>query len=450
MAEPTSDAASAPGRRAMAPGHREIRRLAGPIILSNLSTPLLGAVDTAVMGHLPDAAYLGAVAVGSVIFSFLYWGFGFLRMGTTGFTAQAHGADDRDELRACLGRPLIIAGVLGVLLIALQWPIGRVAFALMDASAQVEAFAGTYFAIRIWSAPFALTNYAVLGWLLGTQRARHALVLQVALNGINIVLDLLFVVGLGYTIAGVAAASLLAEIAAAALGLGLCAHLLRGMGGRWSRARLFARDALVRLFRVNRDIFIRTLTLIFAFAYFTAKGAQFGETTLAANAVLMQFQNILSFGLDGFAHAAETLVGSAVGARDRRAFAAAVRTSTIWAAGLAVIFAAALALAGPVLLALFTDIPEVRARAETFLPWMIASPFVSIWAFQLDGVFIGATRTRAMRNAMLACVGLYLLAVWTLTPVLGNHGLWLALILFLGARGASLALAYPALLRSLR
>ena len=327
MAEPTP----IHGRRAMVPGHREIRRLAGPIILSNLSTPLLGAVDTAVMGHLPDAAYLGAVAVGSVIFSFLYWGFGFLRMGTTGFTAQAHGADDRDELRACLGRPLIIAGVLGVLLIALQWPIGRVAFALMDASVQVEAFAGTYFAIRIWSAPFALTNYAVLGWLLGTQRARHALVLQVALNGINIVLDLLFVVGLGYTIAGVAAASLLAEMAAAALGLGLCAHLLRGMGGRWSRARLLARDALVRLFRVNRDIFIRTLTLIFAFAYFTARGAQFGETTLAANAVLMQFQNILSFGLDGFAHAAETLVGSAVGARDRRAFAAAVRTSTIWA-----------------------------------------------------------------------------------------------------------------------
>jgi len=436
---------TAQSRHASVPGHRDIRRLAGPIILSNLSTPLLGAVDTAVMGHLPDAAYLGAVAVGSVIFSFLYWGFGFLRMGTTGFTAQAHGAHDRDELRACLGRPLILAVAIGTLLILLQWPIGAVAFALMEASAKVEAFAGTYFAIRIWSAPFALVNYAVLGWLLGTQRARHALVLQVALNGINIALDLLFVAGLGYTIGGVAAASLIAEIAAAGLGLGLCAHLLRRTGGSWSRARLLERTALIRLFRVNRDIFLRTLSLIFAFAYFTAKGAEFGETTLAANAVLMQLQNVLSYGLDGFAHAAETLVGSAFGARDRRAFRAAVRASTVWAAGVALGFAAVLAVAGSALVGLFTDIPEVRERALTYLPWMIASPFVSIWAFQLDGIFIGATRTRVMRNAMLACVALYVAAVWLLTPVLANHGLWLALILFLGARGASLGVAYPAL-----
>ena len=436
--------------RARVPGHRDITRLAGPIIVSNLSTPLLGAVDTAVMGHLPDAAYLGAVAVGSVIFSFLYWGFGFLRMGTTGFTAQAHGAADRDELRACLGRPLILACLIGALLIALQWPIGAVAFALMDASAQVESLAGTYFAVRIWSAPFALVNYAVLGWLLGTQRARHALMLQVALNGINIGLDLLFVVGMGYTIAGVAAASLIAEIVAAGLGLGLCVHLLRRTGGTWSRARLLDRASLIRLFRVNRDIFVRTLSLIFAFAYFTAKGAEFGETTLAANAILMQLQNVLSYGLDGFAHATETLVGSAFGARNRTAFRAAVRTATIWAGGVALLFAAVLALGGPAILSLFTDIPEVRERALTYLPWMIASPFVSIWAFQLDGVFIGATQTRAMRNAMLACVAFYVAAVWLLTPALGNHGLWLALMLFLGARGASLATAYPALERRLR
>jgi MATE family multidrug resistance protein len=427
------------------PGHRDIWRLAGPIILSNLSTPLLGAVDTAVMGHLPDAAYLGAVAVGSVIFSFLYWGFGFLRMGTTGFTAQAHGAGDRDELRACLGRPLLLAVGLGLLLILLQWPIGMAAFALMDASTQVEDFAGTYFEIRIWSAPFALTNYAVLGWLLGTQRARHALALQVVLNGVNIVLDLLFVVGLGYAIAGVAAASLIAEIVAAGLGLALCARLLRREGGAWSRARLLDRDRLVNLFRVNRDIFLRTLSLIFAFAYFTAKGAEMGETTLAANAVLQQFQNILAFGLDGFAHAAEILVGSAVGARDRRAFRGAVTTSTIWAALLALIFAGVLVLAGPALIALFSDIDAVREAARTYLPWMIASPFVSVWAFQLDGIFIGATRTRAMRNAMLASVAFYVLAVGVLVPWQGNHGLWLALLLFLGARGITLAAAYPAL-----
>jgi MATE family multidrug resistance protein len=427
------------------PGHRDIWRLAGPIILSNLSTPLLGAVDTAVMGHLPDAAYLGAVAVGSVIFSFLYWGFGFLRMGTTGFTAQAHGAGDRDELRACLGRPLLLAVVLGLLLILLQWPVGMAAFALMDASAQVEDFAGTYFEIRIWSAPFALVNYAVLGWLLGTQRARHALVLQVVLNGVNIVLDLLFVVGLGYTIAGVAAASLIAEIAAAGLGLALCVRLLRHEGGAWSRARLLDRARLINLFRVNRDIFLRTLSLIFAFAYFTAKGAEMGETTLAANAVLQQFQNILAFGLDGFAHAAEILVGSAVGARDRRAFRGAVAISTTWAALLALLFAGVLAVAGPTLIALFSDLEAVRAAARSYLPWMVASPFVSVWAFQLDGIFIGATRTRAMRNAMLVSVAFYVAAVWVLVPWQGNHGLWLALLLFLGARGITLAAAYPAL-----
>ena len=430
-------------------GHRDIWRLAGPIILSNLSTPLLGAVDTAVMGHLPDAAYLGAVAVGSVIFSFLYWGFGFLRMGTTGFTAQAHGAGDDAELRACLGRPLLLGTGLGLLLILLQWPIGAVAFALLDASAQVESYAGTYFAIRIWSAPFALINYAVLGWLLGTQRARHALLLQVALNGVNIGLDLLFVVGLGYTIAGVAAASLIAEIVAAGLGLSLCMQLLHRAGGRWSWARLTDRARLVALLRVNRDIFIRTLSLISAFAYFTAQGARIGETTLAANAILMQLQNVLSFGLDGFAHAAEILVGSAVGARDRRAFSAAVRTATVWAFGLAAVFSAVLALGGTSIVGLYTDLPEVRATALNYLPWMIASPFVSVWAFQLDGIFIGATRTRAMRNAMLISVAFYLAAVWTLVPWFGNHGLWLALLFFLGLRGITLGFAYPRLLRSI-
>ena len=432
------------------PGHRDIWHLAGPIILSNLSTPLLGAVDTAVMGHLPDAAYLGAVAVGSVIFSFLYWGFGFLRMGTTGFTAQAHGAGDADELRACLGRPLLLAVGLGGTLIVLQWPIGWAAFRLMEASTQVESLARSYFAIRIWSAPFALVNYAVLGWLLGTQRARHALVLQVVLNGVNIALDLLFVLGLGYTIAGVAAASLLAEMIAAGLGLGLCAYLLRREGGRWSRAKLLARERLLRLFQVNRDIFLRTLSLIFAFAYFTAKGAELGETTLAANAILMQLQNVLSFGLDGFAHAAEILVGRAVGAKDRRAFAGAVRTSTIWALILAILFAGVLALAGPAIVALFSDIEAVREKALVFLPWMIASPLISVWAFQLDGIFIGATRTAAMRNAMLVSVASYVAAVWLLVPWQGNHGLWLALMLFLGARGVTLAAAFPALARTLR
>lgn len=425
-----------------------VLRLAVPIILSSLSTPLLGAVDTAVMGHLPDAAYIGGVAVGSLIFSFLFWGFGFLRMGTTGFAAQAFGARNMHELRATLGRPLLLGLLLGTALIALQWPIGLIAFQLVDASPQVESLAGDYYAVRIWSAPFALVNYAVLGWLLGTQRAKQALVLQVALNGINIVLDLVFVVALGWTIAGVAAASLVAEIAAAILGLGLCAVILRREGGRWSWARIMARERLIALLRVNRDIFLRTLSLIFAFAYFTARGAEMGETRLAANAILLQIQNFLSFGLDGFAHAAEILVGNAVGARSRAALRQAVKTSTLWALALAGAFMLVLAVGGAPITSLFTSLDDVREATLTYLPWMIASPFISIWAYQLDGIFIGATRTTPMRNAMLVSLAVYLLACWTLIPWLGNHGLWLSMMIFLGARGVTLAWCYPALERS--
>jgi MATE family multidrug resistance protein len=427
---------------------QSVWRLAVPIILSNLSTPLLGAVDTAVMGHLPDAAYVGAVAVGAMVFSFLYWGFGFLRMGTTGFAAQAFGAGDRDELRATLGRPLLLAGLLGALLIAVQAPIGWAAFWLVEASPQVEDFAREYYAIRIWSAPFALTNYAVLGWLLGTQRARTALVLQVVLNGTNAVLDLVFVYGFGWTIAGVAAASLIAEIVAAGLGLTICAVLLRREGGRWDWARIADRARLVKLFRVNRDIFLRTLSLIFAFAYFTARGAEMGETRLAANAILMQLQQFLSFGLDGFAHAAEILAGNAIGAKNRPGFRRACRAATLSALALAGIAALVFALAGPGIVRLFTDIEEVRITASQYLPWMVLSPFVSVWPFMLDGIFIGATRTTAMRNAMLVSLTVYLAACWTLIPLFDNHGLWAALLIFMAARGLTLGWYFPALARS--
>ena len=440
---------TAPDSEADAPGrHRRVLTLALPIILANLSTPLLGAVDTAVMGHLPDPAFIGGVSVGALVFSFLYWGFGFLRMGTTGFAAQALGADDRDELRAVLGRALLLAGGLGTALIALQWPIGALAFDVVDATPAVLAHAETYFGIRIFSAPFALTNYAVLGWLLGTQRARHALALQVALNGVNIVLDLVFVVGLGMTIAGVAWASLLAEIVAAGIGLTVCWRVLARTGGVWSRARLLDRERLVAMLRVNRDIFLRTLALIFAFAYFTARGAAFGEVTLAANTVLMQFQQFLSHGLDGFAHATEILVGRSVGAADRAGLRRAVRTATLWAVALAAGAALVFAGAGTLLIAVMTDLAEVRGAAGSYLPWMIASPLLSVWAFQLDGVFIGATRTAAMRTAMLASLAIYLGACWALIPIWGNHGLWLALMVFMAVRGLSLGAAYPRLVRA--
>ncbi len=428
--------------------HRRVWALAVPIMLSTLSTPLLGAVDTAVVGRLPDAAYIGGVAVGAVLFNFLFWGFGFLRMGTSGFTAQAFGAGDRDELRAALLRPLVLAVALGALLIAAQAPIGFVAFNLLEASAEVEGFARSYYEIRIWSAPAALVNYALLGWLLGAQRAGAMFALQVALNGINIVLDLVFVIGLGWGIEGVAWASLIAEVAAAALGLVIVGQALAHAGGRWDRARLCRRDRLSALFRVNRDIFLRTLALIVAFGYFTVRGAEMGDVTLAANAILMHLHMFMAYGLDGFSHAAEILAGGAVGARSRTAFRAAVSAATLWALAMAAAIAAAYALLGPAIIGLFTVLGEVRAAAETYLPWMLLLPFVSVWGFLLDGIFIGATRTGAMRNAMALSLGAYLVACWLLIPALGNHGLWLAFTVFMTARALTLGAAYPRLERA--
>ena len=429
--------------------HRRVWVLAGPIMLSNMTTPLLGAVDTAVVGQLPDAAYIGGVAIGAIVFSFLFWGFGFLRMGTTGFTAQAYGAGDHDELRATLLRPLVLALGLGALLIALRAPIGMLAFELLEASPEVEALAASYYEIRIWSAPAALVNYTVLGWLLGTQRARTALVLQVALNGVNVVLDLAFVIGLGWGVEGVALASLIAETGAAALGIAVVGRILARSGGRWDWARLLRRDRVVALFRVNLDIFLRTLALVVAFGYFTAQSAKMGDVTLAANAILLHLQTIMAYGLDGFSHAAEILAGGALGARSRPAFQGAVRAATIWGFGTAVLVALAYAALGPALIELFTVLPEVRTTAEAFLPWMILSPLVSVWSFLLDGIFIGTTRTAAMRNAMAVSLLAYLGACWLLVPALGNHGLWLAFTLFMAVRAITLAVVYPRLLRDI-
>ena len=425
--------------------NRRVWRLAGPIILANLTTPLLGAVDTAVVGHLPDASFIGGVAVGSVIFSFIFWGFGFLRMGTTGFTAQAHGAGDTAELRACLLRALALALAFGALVLLLQSPLRLLALWAMDASAEVEGHTAVYFDIRVWSAPAALANYVVLGWLLGVQRARAALVLQILLNGTNIVLDLVFVIGFGWGVAGVAWATLIAELAAAAAGLAIILASLEGRPGLadWPRLRDPAR--LAALLRVNFDIFLRTLSLLLAFGVFTSQGAGFGDVVLAGNAILLQIQTFVAYGLDGFAHAAEILVGSALGAGNRRTFRRAVVVCTLWGLGGALIASFVVFLAGPPIIALFTSLPEVRLSAGTYLWWMVVSPLVSVWSFLLDGVFIGATRTAAMRNAMMLSLAVFLLANWLLLPPLGNHGLWLSLMIFMAARGITLALCYPAL-----
>ncbi len=443
--------ASAPPPSELRPGdrdsdwHRRVWRLAGPIILANLTTPLLGAVDTAVVGHLPDPSFIGGVAVGSVIFSFLFWGFGFLRMGTTGFTAQAFGAGDEAELRACLLRPLALALGFGLLLILVQAPVRLFALWAMDASAQVSGHTADYFDIRIWSAPAALINYAVLGWLLGVQRAQAALVLQLLLNGLNILLDLVFVIGLDWGVPGVAWATLIAETTAALAGLAVILGGLERLPGRADSPRLSDPARLAALMRVNIDIFLRTLCLVLAFAVFTSDSAGFGDAVLAGNAILLQFQSLVAHGLDGFAHAAEILAGGALGARNRRTFRRAVAVCTLWGLGGALLASLVLALAGAPLIALFTSLPEVRQAAQTYLWWMVASPLVSVWSFLLDGVYIGATRTAVMRNAMLISLALFLTAKWLLLPALGNHGLWLSLMLFMVARAATLAIDYPAL-----
>lgn len=427
---------------------RRVWRLAGPIILSNMSVPLLGMVDTAVMGHLPEPHYIGAVAVGALIFSYIYWSFGFLRMGTTGLIAQAHGAGDGDEVRATLGRALLLALVISAAILVFRGPILALALALIEGSPEVERFAAQYYAIRVWAVPAALANYVALGCFIGMHNARAMLVVQVFMNGLNIALDLFFVMGLGWGVEGVAWATLIAEYAAALLALGLIVRMLRGLPGRWRRERILDPLKIRRTVGVNADIFVRTICLTTAFAYFTAQGARLGDVTLAANAVLMNLFTLMAFGLDGFAFAAEALVGGAVGARDRASLRSAVRVSSVWALVVAAIFAAVFAVAGQPLIALLTDIPEVRATAVRYRWWLVVLPLVSVWGFQLDGIFVGATRTAEMRNMMIVALAAFLLAELILMAAYGNHGLWLALCVFMAVRGVALALHYPALERA--
>ncbi len=444
----TAPPVSAAERFGSADWHRRVWRIAGPIMLSNVSTPLIGIVDTAVVGHLDHAYYIGAVAIGALIFSFLFWGFGFLRMGTTGLTAQARGAGDGELARATLLRALLLGLVVGAGLVLLREPLAWATFALLQASPEVERFAGDYFAIRIWSAPAALANYVLFGWLIGLGRSGWVFALQLVLNGVNLVLDLLFVVGFGWGVEGVAAASLVAEIVALAVGLAVVAVIVRRMGGRLRLALLRDAAAFRRLLSVNRDIFIRTLCLVGGFAYFKAKGAQLGDLVLAANAVLLNLHFFLSYALDGYAFAAEALVGERAGARDNRGFRLAVRATSIWALGTSILFTLAYFAAGPLLIDTITDIDSVRAAARTYLPWAAVLPVLSVWCFQFDGIFVGATWGAAMRDTMIVSTLIYLMAVWVAVPYFGNHGLWLALAIFMTARGVTMAAVYPGLART--
>lgn len=429
-------------------------KIAWPIVLSNATVPLLGLADTAVIGNLGNAALIGAIAVGAMIFSFLYWGFGFLRMGTTGLIAQALGSRDEAEVRATLMRALLFGGVTGLVLVVLQYPIMLGALAAVGGSSEVEANAQAYFQIRIWGAPATLATYALLGFFIGLQNSRAALVLQLVLNGLNIALDVLFVMGLGMGVEGVALGTLIAEVIAAGFGLWMALRILRERLPAsplrpldWPR--ILDRAAVKKTVSVNFDIMIRTLCLIFAFAWFTNQGAKSGDVLLAANAILMQFVSFAAFFLDGFAFSAESLVGEAVGAKNRARLKQAVWFSTELAVATAISFSILFLVFGGLIIDTLTSAQDVRAASRTFLYWAAASPLLAIWCYQLDGIFIGATRTRDMRNAMMVSLAIYLTAFYLLEGVFGNHGLWAALMVFFIARTVTLYTRYPALLRSL-
>jgi len=422
--------------------HARVLRIALPIVLSNATVPLLGAVDTGVVGQLGLAAPIGAVGLGAVVLASVYWIFGFLRMGTSGLAAQARGAGEVAEGGAILLRSLMIGAAAGMVLVVLQGPLIWLAFRIAPASAEVEDLTRTYLAIRIWGAPATICMYAVTGWLIAQERTRAVLVVQLGINLMNIGLDLLFVLRLGWGVPGVAVASLLAEWTGLTAGLWFCrAVFARGAWRNW--AQLLEGARLRRMLLVNSDIMIRSVVLQFSFTAFVFLGAGFGTLTLAANQVLLQFLQFTAFGLDGFAFAAEALVGLAIGAGSVGVVRRSAVMTSQWGVGGAVTLALVFWIWGPGLIDLLTNAPDVRLAARAYLPWVMVAPVIGIASWMLDGIFIGATQTRDMRNAMLQSVLIYLGALWVLTPWLGNHGLWAALMVLNATRAITLARLYP-------
>jgi multidrug resistance protein, MATE family len=424
----------------------QVFAIAGPAIVANLTTPLIGIVSTIAIGRLGDTTLLGGVAIASVIFDCLFWLFAFLRMSTVAFTAQALGAGETQELQALLVRGLVIAALIGAGLIVLQIPLAAILLGAMGGSEGVTRAAKIYFTIRIWSAPLALANYVVLGWLIGQARAKLALTVQIAINVINMAATVLLVLVLDAGIAGAAIAAVIAEATGLVLGV-LIARRLTGGKLAVPRAALLDRAKLLRMLAVNRDIMIRTAALIAAFLFFTAQGARAGDVTLAANAVLNNFLLVSAFFLDGLANAAEQLCGRAYGAHDRTAFTSATRLVIVWGFAFALAVTAAYALFGPVLIDIMTASEDVRHSARAYLWLVTLAPVLGVFAFVYDGIFIGATWARDMRNLMLLSL-LIFLSAWLALRSFGNAGLWGALLVHYAARGGLQALRYPALLKA--
>ncbi len=424
--------------------NRKILNLAIPNIISNLSVPLLGAVDTALVGHLEDAYYLGAIAVGSMIFNFIFWGFGFLRMGTTGITAQAFGEKNRTESVMTLARALAVAGVFSLLIVMLQVWIADLSFWLIEASPEVERYTRIYFFIRIYTAPATLCLYAINGWFLGMQNARYPMIVTIFLNSINIGLDVLFVYGMDMHVDGVAWGTLIARYAGLILAVTLLVVKYREWLTGYVHNLLMEVKALKKFFSVNRDIFIRTLCLIFTFSFFTAKSAEFGDVILAANSILLQLWMMVSYGIDGFAFAAESLIGRYTGSDQQKRVNLAAKYCFYWGTGIGLVASAVYAIFDVQILQVFTDQQDVISVAMGVFFWTIVGPTVSSFSYIWDGIFIGATATAPMRNSMIiATLAVFLPAYAVGVHYIGNHALWLAMTLFMIARGITLTLYAP-------
>ncbi|KKI89263.1 damage-inducible protein F [Bacillus sp. SA1-12] len=429
--------------------HRAYLALAIPLTISTMTQPLLGAVDTAVVGQLPDPAYIGGVAVGSLIFNTLYWLFGFLRVSTSAFAAQANGASDSALGVLALSRPFLLAVIVGICFIFLQWPIEYAALTLIAPDSDVSKFAVEYFRIRIWGAPFTLMNYVILGWLMGMGKIKESLFLQVFTNVLNMILAILFVHVFSFAVKGVASATLMAEITAFLLGLLI---VIKASPFAWkmpSIQTLIDTQSMKKMVNVNKDLFIRTICLLVVINMFTAKGASFGTEFLAANAVLFQIHYIMAYFFDGFANASSILVGKAVGANDEKLYKKTLTLSTLWSVITAFILACVYGFFQEQIIGLFTNLPSVIELATTYGGWLIIYPFAACLGLVIYGVFTGATEIAPVRNSMIYAMMIYIIIQITITPIWHNHGLWLAFIIYTIGRSGFLVMYIPRLNKKL-
>ncbi len=415
--------------------NKQILRLAIPNIISNITVPLLGIIDLAVLGHLDSEIYIGAIALGGMIFNFIYWGFGFLRMGTTGFVAQAYGQNRFDEISYLLIRALTVSTIGGLLLIALQVPIAHVSFLLLKGSPEVEKLALQYFFIRIYAAPATIGLYGILGWFIGMQNARIPMFIAILVNGLNIGFNLLFVFGFGMKSDGVALGTVFAQYTGFVLALGLLFKHHRKLFSHWDFTKFFDRNKLKEFFYVNSNIFVRTLLLIFVLSFFTAQSAQQSNQILTVNTLLMQFYLFFAFFTDGFAYAAEALTGKYIGANNKPMLRKTIQLIFRWGIGLGISFSIGYFLLGKTILQLFTDNASIIHASMPYLWWVAILPIIAFASFLWDGIFIGATASKEMRNSMiLSSLFVFFPSYFLLVDHLQNHALWLALSLFMLAR----------------